>query len=1050
MVRDCILGVFIFLAALSASGQTIPFNILGIKDGLPQATITCMMQDRAGYIWAGTKDGLTRYDGYRFEVIRYVQGDSTSLSSNSITSLSQDFSGNIWVGTNFGLNMLNPATLTSRRYYHWFEDDRSLSSNKITSIITDNHGDVWIGTENGLNKLESIEGSFKSYSIRENDPFSLSGNAVNTLYADRNNNLWVGTDAGLNLLLPEGNFERYKKDYDDDNSLSDNMISSIAEDHDGNLWIGTRNGLNKFNPVLEIFSRYYADTPKKDLLGSSIINALMVDANGKIWVGTPTGLNQLYRSKSDVRNGLSGSLNFGELPNSYATCLMSDRSGLIWIGTLSAGIATLNNEAQQFFSQRFSQSKGHIPELNKSYSFFRPDDQTLLAGTGAGIMKFKKDGTQIPDRMQWKPSGRVEGIEAVVRDITAGSDGKLWAATDGEGLWELDPETFETVAKFTVDPNDPDGIPSNKVSCIQPSASGDLWVGTIGGGFSLYTAATGKFKIFRFSGDDPASLRDNNISCMYLQDEETLWLGTGNSGLYRFDVQTEMLHRFEPGNPAAGHLGSGVINDIHIDNDNNLWVATSGGGLCRYEGGDRFTSFTIDDGLASNVVLGIRCDFENNLWVSTNGGISAYSPETATFRNYNEKDMPGSNTFFAGSSFQDNESRIYFGGANGFYYFYAEGLRENTFIPPVVICRFNLLRDDVLRQDSGRDKRIDDRIELKHNHPGFTIEFAALNYKQPEKNQYAYRLIGLSDEWRYMGSRRFATFSNLAPGSYRFEVRGSNNDGFWNEEPAVLPFKVAHAFWQTAAFKVAAIFLLIAILYVAYRYRIQLEKTRRSELEGAVKQRTSEIVKERDTNVVLLREVHHRVKNNLQIIVSLLSLQSRFITDRKLVHVFDEVQNRVRSMSLIHQKMYQSKDLSTVNIAEYVNDLSENLLKTYNLSQKVQLEVNVAVNRFKSDTLTPLGLIINEIISNALKYAFTEETEGTVFVEIKSMGEGRYRMVIGDNGVGIPESTEDPSESGSFGTELIYALTEQLNGTIVRDTKRSGTVYIIDFEDLEE
>jgi len=166
--------------------------------------------------------------------------------------------------------------------------------------------------------------------------------------------------------------------------------------------------------------------------------------------------------------------------------------------------------------------------------------------------------------------------------------------------------------------------------------------------------------------------------------------------------------------------------------------------------------------------------------------------------------------------------------------------------------------------------------------------------------------------------------------------------------------------------------------------------------------------------------------------------------------VFDEVQNRVRSMSLIHQKMYQSKDLSTVNIAEYINDLSENLLKTYNLSQQVKLEVDVAVNRFKSDTLTPLGLIINEIISNALKYAFTEETAGTIFVEIKSLGDGRYRMVIGDDGVGLPSTSGHESESGSFGTELIHALIEQLNGTIVRDTEQKGTVYRIDFEDLED
>src|SRR5690606_10728401 len=226
-------------------------------------------------------------------------------------------------------------------------------------------------------------------------------------------------------------------------------------------------------------------------------------------------------------------------------------------------------------------------------------------------------------------------------------------------------------------------------------------------------------------------------------------------------------------------------------------------------------------------------------------------------------------------------------------------------------------------------------------------------------------------------------------------------------------------------------------------------KERNLQLESAVKVRTAEISRERDTNAILLKEVHHRVKNNLQIIVSLLNLQSRFISDSKLLNVFSEIQNRVRSMSLIHEKMYKTKDLKTVNIEEYITDLSESLIYTYQLGQKVQLDIKVDVNSFNSDTLTPLGLIINEVISNSLKYAFQEDKTGTIIVRLSKGENGRFTLLIGDDGIGIPKDIV-LGETESFGTELITALTEQLNGTIKLLGDVKGTVYEVEFEDVAQ
>jgi len=1042
--------IVFFLASLHwAAGQTVQFNSISLKDGLPQASVTCIMQDRDGFVWVGTQDGLSRYDGYSFVTIRNSPGDNESLSSNNITAIHQDASGYIWVGTTFGLNRLDPYTFRSTNFYHWFEDKAALSNNKITAIAEDQYGRIWIGTNNGLNLLVSETGRFMRYLIQPNDSTSLSSNVVNCLRIDHHNKLWVGTTGGLNCFRPESNnFKRYRQKYEDENSLSDNDILSIEESSDGILWLGTRNGLNKFKSELEIFSRYYKDEPKPGLLSSNIITSLLIDRNGDLWVGTPSGLNRFYTKVNESTVYRSDSDELHTLPSDYIHTLMSDRSGMIWIGTQSAGIATLNQEVPQFSSVSFPGVLGYEPEQNKIFNFCQIDSSSIYIGTGKGVAIFNPNSGKT-EFLSESDDSILKELNEAVKYILEDEDGIIWLATHGKGLISYNP-TDGTSNEYLQNSEDPKSISSNKVSQLLRAQRGGLWVATIGGGLCRYMPETDDFKVYRFDGADPRSLRDNNILCLSYDAVGTLWLGTGNAGLYSFNETTETFTHYSAGDIKSGKLGSNTINTLHLDDAGRLWIGTAGGGLSRWnQESEKFESFTQNEGLASNVVIAITSDSEGNIWMSTNGGVSAFYERTETFRNYNEQDVLGKNTFYQGSCFRDTDKRIYFGGANGFDFFYGEGLRENDFIPSLHITGIQLFEQNQRINPLDLAKQVSDTLMLRHDHSGFSIEFSALNYKQPDKNQYAYRLIGLFDDWRYTGNRRIATFTNLSPGTYTFEVIGSNNDGLWNENPVGVTIIVNPALWQTGFFRVVVTLLIVTLLYVLFRFRIRADRARRKALESAVISRTREISKERDTNAVLLREVHHRVKNNLQIIVSLLSLQSRYITDTKLTGVFGEIQNRVRSMSLIHQKMYQSKDLSSVNIEEYINDLSNSLLNTYRLAQKVTLDVEVQVNRFKSDTLTPLGLIINEVITNSLKYAFREDREGKIFVRLNRLENGRFRLIIGDDGVGMALNLSHP-DSESFGTELISALTEQLNGDIVRLNDRPGTVYQIDFEDVTE
>ena len=1044
---------FLLIAGIACtcglSAQSQQFNTLSLKEGLSQGTATAISQDLRGFMWVGTRDGLNRYDGYGFDVLRYDSRDNSSISNNSITAIAVGRNGDVWAGTELGLNRVNPKTLAADQYYHWFEDPKSLSNNKITALAEDHLGRLWVGTENGLNRLDNWDQkSFVRYSFEADNSESLSNNAINDIFLDSKGNIWVATQYGLNKYVPaEDTFKRYRYDYDDDNSLSDNWVSAICEDPNGNLLIGTKNGLNKFNIELEVFTRYYVDNPRKNLLPSNIINDVIFDKDGDMWVATPSGLSKVAKDMGKTTLYYTHPGKTNTLPNDHILCLFPGQNGMIWIGTRAAGVATLDLKAPRFSSVVYSGQQGYAPEENQIYSMFEEDTNHIWLGTGRGVAVYNPL-TDITFFHTKSGRGALSNLTNPVLSFAQTDDGIRWIGTNGQGLAAYDTKS-EALTYYQVDSGDEYSISSNIINDIKVTADNNLWIATSGGGLCYLNRKTNRFKVYRYDGSIARTIRDNNVRTIALDKNGNVWFGTGNLGLYYLDITTEEIKHYPAGDPNAGELPTSGINEIYIDFTNELWIATAGGGLSKYlREKDAFKTYTTQDGLMNNVVLSLNSDDKRNLWLSTNGGIATFNFLTETFRNYSEQEVLGQNTFYPRSSLSTSQGLFVFGGANGFDFINSKGIQENLLLPPLIITGFQLINQKESHGNIDLDVETGEEVLLDFNHPGFTIEFAALNYKQSHKNQYAYRLKGLFDQWRYIGTRNFATFSNLNPGVYTFEVIGSNNDGYWNDTPATLKIVVQPAYWQTSWFRILVIVAILGMLYLYYKYKLTSEIERNQRLEQAVLSRTTEIAKERDTNAILLKEVHHRVKNNLQIIISLLNLQSRFISDSKLIDVFSEIQNRVRSMSLIHEKMYKTKDLETVDIKEYITDLSESLLNTYRLGQKVDLDVEVGVNRFNSDTLTPLGLIINEVISNALKYAFQEGKSGRIFVKITKLENGQFRLLIGDNGIGMPKEIAIGNVD-SFGTELIGALSEQLNGTIELLPNQEGTVYQIDFEDVE-
>ncbi len=1036
-----ILCIILMLASVNSRAQDVQFDHISLTEGLSQASVTCLLQDEEGYMWIGTRDGLNRYDGYEFDVYRNSRSDSTIISNNYVTALFQDSKGFLWVGTASGLNKVDTEEFESKAYFRRINDNTSLSSGYIKSIGEDESGRLWVGTDNGLNRFDRQTETFVHFSTVEADSTSLIGNVVYDMVLDTEGNMWFGTNSGLNRWTGSG-FERFRKRFDRKPGLPSNEILSFCNSGESGIWIGTDKGLVRWDLKKKSFIKLDIQLPK--LSGELVVNDVLEDHAGTLWLGTNSGLVVGVESEGNYswRIFRNSSRVYSSIPADNIVTLLEDESGLMWFGTETAGIATLNQRTLQFNSVNFPIDDGYRPGQNRVYDFQEVEENKIWLGTGEGLAIYN---TKNQETVFLRDSSDhpLSNLVAPVHVIALMGDSLLWLGTSGDGLLSFHLKT-QVVKKYEFRGTFNELV-NHRINFILPDSYGNLWLATSGNGLVCFNSFTSSYKAYGFDITNQASVKDDNIHTLALGDSSCIWVGTGNAGLYKFNIDSGKY--VFPGKDVMNIIGSVGINDLVRTKKNELWVATAGAGLFCVNRAEHVASFGRDRGLASDVVLSLVDGGAGNIWMSTNRGVSVFNTGTQLFRNFSEQNVLGRNTFFARSATRDSRGALFFGGGNGFEFSNSSSLKTNYFAPPTVITGYQVIDESNVNDQDDLVELAHDTIYVDHDHSGVTFEYAALNFQESEKNQYAYRLQGQFDKWRYVGDQRLVTFLDLEPGDYVFEVKGANNDGVWSDDTAKLHVFVKPAVWQNVWFQSFVIIALLTIVYLLFRIKVRAQNIRNQELETAVKERTKQIAEERDTNAILLKEVHHRVKNNLQIIVSLLNLQNRFIDDPQFASVFTEVQNRVRSMSMIHQKMYQTKDLQTVNLEEYINDLAGNLLWTYKLEQEIDLEVDVKVNRFNSDTLTPLGLIINEVISNALKYAFEDGKKGNIFVRIFHLGQGvRYRMIIGDNGVGMSKE-EWAEHSESFGIELINALVEQLMGTIELLEDEPGTVYQVDFMD---
>jgi transcriptional regulator with GAF, ATPase, and Fis domain/ligand-binding sensor domain-containing protein len=849
------------------------FSRTSIEHGLSESIVNAIIQDNQGFLWFGTQDGLNKYDGYRFKIFKAQPGDSTALSSNNIIALFLDHEGIIWIATNGGgLNKFDPATEQFTSYQHNPNDSSSIGSDLVYSICEDRYHNLWVGTSGGgLNYFDRKHGTFTRYKKEENNKFSLSSNYITGLFCDKSGTLWIGTrGSGLNKLIkPSADdppvFVHYRHDPEIPTTISSNYISHIVQDSSGVLWIGTYNkGLNRLDlsslksSKQPVFQHYNVENG----LSGDMINALHIDRENKLWVGTESnGLSIVPLDRNDQENSAviyrHNPKDHTSLSSDRIYSIFEDQTGIVWIGTFGGGLNKLDKYRKKFQHYHHNPSDKNSLNNNLIWALMEDSKGILWAGTnGGGLNRFDRKRNVFTHYIHDK-NNNYSISSNIVKSLYQDDFKRLWIGTVGGGLNQLISENPPRFKHYKVDTTKTEGINNNYINVLCGSTDGSLWIGTNYGLNKMIrpekTDQPSLFKHYIYSPDNPYSLSNNQIWALYEDREGNLWVGTHGGGLNKLlsEVDGTFQHYKHDTNDTTS-ISSNFILSLYQDTAGTLWIGTFGYGLNKLvldrENNSKpiFKRYTVNDGLPNEVIYAIQEDLQGKLWISTNFGLTRFDPVDETFKNYTGEDGLQSNEFNGQAYFKSKSGELFFGGINGITSFFPEDIQDYTHVPQIVLTDFKLFNQSVPINKGIHGRTLltkavamTDKIKLSHNENVFSIEFAALDYHIPWKNQYKYKMEGFDDDWIVADvNTRFATYTNLDAGEYTFKVLASNSDGVWNERGRALTIIITPPFWQALWFRS---FIAVSLVVTAFGWnkrRMGKHEKRKHELEQQVQEKT--------------------------------------------------------------------------------------------------------------------------------------------------------------------------------------------------------------------
>ena len=1072
-------GIFFPLmcqAVIMPQHNSLAFRSSSILNTLSSKDVQSVYQDRDGYIWISTRNGLFQYDGYSITTYKSNLYCPDLLSSNNIFCVAEDSCHRLWIGTYSGLNVLDKRTGEVRKI-----ENAELSSTGISQILVTSDQRILFATEAGLFEYQESDNSFLVYDA-SNTGGVFPRNTVKSLFEDDRGDIWIGTwNSGLYRCEKKtGKYWKYPR------MNSGNSAHVVFQDSYKNIWVGTwGSGLhllhNAYDPERTTWTTFVHNEKQPYTISDNLIYAISEDVNThSLWVGTRSGLSILPLqngpiSFSGFENCYSGESE-NTITSSEVASLLRDRQGIMWVGMIGGGVNMVNTRKAKFNLDRLTETKRML-KSNSVRSLLLDDEGQLWMGIstyGFGVKNCQTEKfvhyNQMPDFMSYK------GISTVMSIMQSPTTGHIWIGVYNGGAYELDKHAPVGKRVKAYNSGNASWMCNSCIYDIYEDSKQNLWFATRGG-VSMRAADGTPVRIDSLKVGGVA-IQDMVAMQLVEGSNGEMWMASNTHGVVRIQGSGHSLNGYKLSaySVVNGKLNSNYADCIYKDIEGRIWVGTGGSGLSLYDAvEDRFLPVHKLWNLPGDAITSIQSDKKGNLWLGTNAGLLRLTVprdlQNVTYRLYTTSDGLQDNIFNRGASFVASDGEMFFGGHRGYNSFYPDKQDEQVFSSPVVITDIKVfnqswtaLSGEERSEISSLSPRFTDKIVLNYKRNNFSIEFSALEYANPERNQYAFRLDGFDADWQHTdASKRFAYYNNLKSGTYTFYVKSSNSNGIWDENVQTVKVVILPPPWKTWWAYTLYIILLVGIVW--YIYRIIRNRIR---LRNALHLREMEQAKSEEINHAKLQfftNITHELLTPLTIISA--SVDELKQTAPAYKEQYDVMTHNINRLIRLLQQILEFRKAETGNLKLKVlqGDLVmfvrrsldgfRPLMKKKDIHFTIQSSVNKYLAFFDPDKLDK---ILYNLLSNASKY---NKPGGKVGIELScDEANGVACIIVKDNGPGIPKESQknlfkrfyegDYRKFNTIGTGIGLSLVRDLvvlhHGSIfVESEEGKGTAFKIEF-----
>ncbi|WP_299435095.1 two-component regulator propeller domain-containing protein [uncultured Maribacter sp.] len=971
------------------------FDFVNIKQGDSKVAVTTIIQDHYGFIWLGTAGvGLNRFDGIDYVNYKHSSIDSTSISSSLIYSSFLDKENRLWFGTEEGLNLYDRNLDQFKRVPINNIKTKKKEILSIRSLCGDHNNNLFIGTfGKGIYKLNLSTLKVEKVSITKE--ISNSFFKVFDLKCNAEGKIFAGTNSGLLEYNSKLNKFSLTK-VNNKKGVIRNTVNSLIIDHK-NIWVGTESeGLISLKYLGPEPSRYDIVTSKitnKRLLalvklsdgsilcGSENDGLFHVNSNGKI-------VNKYLNDKKDEKSILSNSI----------WSLFRDKDNRIWMGYYNSGVGIYDDLFDKF--NHIESVKNNNSSLsNPSVTGLIQDEQgrlwISLDGGGVDIYDLK---THSFSHVNTTESGSYSGLKSdYIECIFIDSKKNIWLGSWNDGIFLL-PKGSRKFINYTSE-NTGGDLASNTIMSITEDKQGTIWIGSFYKGLHSFNPITKKITHYNSEPFIVNNLINVDVRKILVDARQNIWVGStqglfkvvigSNNKLYVTSYENKMAEEF------SNKITSSHITTLCESSDKQkIWIGTRGAGLCMLNiKEETFSWYNKQNGLLGENIASIEENNVGNLWISSNSGLYKYDIEKEIFTNFTYNDGLLSNDFNINSSLKDKEGNLYFGNYQGVDYFNPDNIKTNITLPSVYLTDFKLFNKKVIpnKEKSPLNKVISEtnNIILNHKQSVFTIDYTAVNYTRPEKNQFAYYLEGLENSWNYVGNIRNATYTNLDYGTYIFKLKAANNDGVWNETPKSLTITILSPWWKTnwALFGYIALFLLALFLL----NKVTQERIQEKQLLSYERKTRKQKEELNEKKFQFFTNISHEFRTPLTLIINPLedilsdkSLNIPQIVKTKLntVHKNTDRLHRLITELLDFRKLELNKvriKACNLNLVVLLKDVASHF-KEEALLKNISLSVDTTnPDIFVWADKSMLEKVIFNLLSNAIKVT---PNAGTIDVEV--------------------------------------------------------------------